>query len=67
MPIMVHGDFKPGEVCRADGQYRCVTCAGRSRESNLKMEKARSFPECPSCKERGALEIDTIWKKIPGS
>jgi NAD-dependent SIR2 family protein deacetylase len=59
---MVHGDFKPGEICKASGTYQCRTCQTRSRSSRIEMKEGGTFPECASCKERGALEIDTIWK-----
>ena len=62
MPTMVHGDFKPGEICRANGAYECRTCRSVGRASRITMERGGTFPECPSCKERGALEVDTIWK-----
>ena len=66
MPTMVHGDFKPGEICRASGGYECATCVARSRASRVTLEQGGTFPECASCKERGALEVDTIWKLIRG-
>lgn len=62
MAIMTHGDFKPGEICRADGVYECHTCRARSATSRITMQKAGTFPECPSCKERGGIEWDMIWK-----
>ena len=60
--MMIHGDFKPGEVCRLSGGYECRTCRQLGRSSKVHMERGGTFPECASCKERGALEIDTIWK-----
>ena len=59
---MMHGDFKPGEICKASGIYQCRTCQARSRVSRVEMQRGGTFPECASCKERGALEIDTVWK-----
>ena len=59
---MVHGDFKPGEICRVSGAYECRTCRSVSRASTIERESGGTFPECASCKERGALEVDTIWK-----
>jgi hypothetical protein len=66
MRTMIHGDFKPGEVCRTAGVYECRTCKGRSRASSVSVEQGQAFPECASCKERGALEVDTIWKLLQG-
>jgi len=63
---MLHGNFKPGEICRAEGTYECWTCRQCSRDSRVQMERDKSFPECASCKERGALEVDTLWKLVAG-
>lgn len=64
---MVHGDFKPGERCKAAGQYGCATCKSFGRVSTIQLEAGKAFPECGSCKERGALEVDTVWKvNAPG-
>lgn len=59
---MLHGDFKPGEICKTTGPYVCRTCAQRQLDSRVSMEMGGTFPMCPKCAERGALEIDTIWK-----
>ena len=59
---MLHGDFKPGEVCKTTGPYVCRPCAQRKIASRISMEKGGTFPLCPTCAERGALEIDTVWK-----
>ena len=73
MPRMTHGDFKPGEICLAGGSYECRTCAARSRASGVPrasqvlMEQRGTFPECPSCKEAGAPEVDMIWKRAQGA
>jgi hypothetical protein len=59
---MLHGDFKPGEICKTSGPYVCRTCAGRKIASRITMEQGGTFPLCATCAERGALEIDTVWK-----
>ena len=59
---MVHGDFKPGEICKISGPYACRTCAAAKRDSRVSMEQGGTFPMCATCAERGALEIDTVWK-----
>jgi hypothetical protein len=59
---MVHGDFKPGEVCRLAGAYECRTCRKLSKASSIRLDKGGVFPECAVCKERGAVEWDTLWK-----
>ena len=59
---ILHGDFKPGEICKAAGSYACRTCARLKLDSRLTMELGGTFPLCPKCAERGALEIDTVWK-----
>ena len=41
---MVHGDFKPGEVCKTSGEYRCVTCQRFGRESTIRLEAGRRSP-----------------------
>jgi len=59
---MLHGDFKPGEICKSSGAYACRTCAHLKIDSRLTMEQGGTFPLCATCVERGALEIDTVWK-----
>jgi len=59
---MIHGDFKPGEICQAPGSYECRTCRTFSRTQTVHMAQGGTFPECASCKERGDLEVDTVWK-----
>ena len=62
MKAMIHGDFKPGEVCRETGEFECRTCKARSVRTTIRLEKGSPFPECAACTGRGVPEVDVIWK-----
>jgi hypothetical protein len=60
---MVHGDFKVGEICQAGGRFVCLACRRAGKSVVITVETGGTFPLCASCAERGAPEIDTVWKR----